>query len=53
MTKWGKVLAFDEVEVQLPISRPAGAHVKGVLENIMEISGGHEFDIICIEDAVC
>ncbi len=36
----GKVLVFGGVEVQLPISEPAGADVKGVLENIMAISGG-------------
>ncbi len=36
----GKVLVFGGVEVQLPISGPAGADVKGVLENIMAISGG-------------
>ncbi len=58
MTKWGgvtngKVLAFGGVEVQLPISGPAGADVWGVLENIMAVSGGHEFDVICIEEAVC
>ncbi len=36
----GKVLAFGAVEVQLPTSGPAGADVKGVLENIMAVSGG-------------
>ncbi len=35
-----KVLAFGGVEVQLPIFGPAGAAVKGVLENIMVVSGG-------------
>ncbi len=49
----GKVLAFGGVEVQLPISGPAGADVGGVLENIMAISGGDEFDVIRIEEAVC
>ncbi len=49
----GKVLAFGGVEVQLPISGPAGADVKGVLENIMAISGGEELDVIRIEEAVC
>ncbi len=39
----GKMLAFGGVEVQLPISGPAGADVLGVLENIMAISGGDEF----------
>ncbi len=36
----GKVLAFGGVGVQLQISGPSGADVKGVLENIMTISGG-------------
>ncbi len=36
----GKVLVFGGVEVQRPIFGPAGADVKGVLENIMTISGG-------------
>ncbi len=49
----GKVLAFDGVEVQLPISRPAGADGKGVVENIMAISGGDEFDVNRIEETVC
>ncbi len=49
----GKVLAFSGVEVQLLISGPAGADVKGVLENTMAISGGDEFDVICIEEAAC
>ncbi len=58
MTKWGgitngNVLAFGGVEVQLPIFGPADADVKGVLENIMAISGDHEFDVICMEVAVC
>ncbi len=48
----GKVLAFGGVEVQLPIFGPAGAGVKGVLENIMAVSGVDEFDVICIEAAV-
>ncbi len=34
-----KVLAFGRVEVQLPISGPAGADVLGVLENTMAVSG--------------
>ncbi len=54
MTDWGsyqcEVLAFVGVEVQFPMSGPAGANV---LENIMAISGGNEFDVICIEEAVC
>ncbi len=49
----GKVLAFGGVEVQLPIFGPAGADVKGVLENMMAVSGGDEFDVISIEAAVC
>ncbi len=49
----GKVLAFGGVEVQLPISGPAGADVKGVLDNIMAISGGDEFDVNRIEETVC
>ncbi len=36
----GKVLAFGGVEVQLPIFGPDSAAVKGVLENIMAVSGG-------------
>ncbi len=44
------MLAFGGVEVQLPISGPAGADV---LENIMAISGGDEFDVIRKEEAVC
>ncbi len=49
----GTVLAFGGVEVQLSIFRPARAAVKGVLDNIMAVSGGDEFDAICIEEAVC
>ncbi len=49
----GKVLAFGGVEVQLPIFGLAGADVKGALDNIMAISGGDEFDVICIKEAVC
>ncbi len=49
----GKVLAFGGVEVQLPIFGPDSAAVKGVLENIMAVSGGDEFNVICIEEAVC
>ncbi len=44
----GKVLAFGGVEVQLPIFGP-----EGVLENIMAVSRGDEFNVICIEEAVC
>ncbi len=47
----GKVLAFGGVEVQFPISGPASAAVKGVLENVMAVSGGDEFNVICIEQA--
>ncbi len=46
----GKVLVFGGVEVQLPIFGPAGA---AVLENVMAVSGGDEFNVICIEEAVC
>ncbi len=49
----GKVLAFGGDEVQLPIFGPDSAAVKGVLENIMAVSGGDEFNVICIEEAVC
>ncbi len=49
----GKVLAFDGVEVQLPISGPAGADGKAVVENIMAISGGVEFDVNRVEETVC
>ncbi len=42
----GKFLAFGGVEVQLPISGPAGADVRGVLQNIMAVSGSNEFDLI-------
>ncbi len=49
----GKVLAFGGVEVQLPISGPAGADVWGVLENILAVSGGDEFDVICIVPFRC
>ncbi len=49
----GKVLAFGGAEVQLPIFGPDSAAVKGVLENIMTVSGGDEFNVICIEEAVC
>ncbi len=49
----GKVLAFGGVEVQLPILGPASTAVKGVLENIMAVSEGDEFNVICIEEAVC
>ncbi len=59
MTKWGggvtngKVLAFGGVVVQLPISGQAGADVLRIFENIMAVSGGDEFDVICIKEAVC
>ncbi len=49
----GKVLALGGVEVQLPIFGPDSAAAKGVLENIMAVSGGDEFNVICIEEAVC
>ncbi len=49
----GNVLAFGGVVVQLPTSGPAGGDVLGVLENILAISGGDEFDVIRIEEAVC
>ncbi len=45
--------AFGGVEVQLPIFGPASAAVKGVLENIVAISGGDELNVICIEETVC
>ncbi len=45
------MLAFNGVEVKLPISEQADADVQGVLENIMAVSGGDEFDVICIEEA--
>ncbi len=48
-----KVLAFGGVEVQLPILRPASTVVKGVLENIMAVSEGDAFNVICIGEAVC
>ncbi len=41
------------VKVQLPIFGPDSAAVKGVLENNMAVSGGDEFNVICIEEAVC
>ncbi len=47
------MLAFGGVEVQLPIFGPAGSAVYGVLENIMAVSGGDEFNFICVEEAVC
>ncbi len=46
------MLAFGGVEVQLPIFGPDSAAVKGLLENIMAVSGGDEVDVICIEEAV-
>ncbi len=49
----GKVLAFGGVEVQFPIFGPVGANIQRVLENIMEILGVDEFDVICIEEAAC
>ncbi len=49
----GKVLAISGVEVQLPIFGPDSAVVRGVLENIMAVFGGDEFNVICIEEAVC
>ncbi len=47
------MLAFGGVEVELPIFGPDSAAVKGVLENIMAVSGCDEFNVICIEEAVC
>ncbi len=49
----GKALAFGGVEVQLPIFGPDSAAVEGVLDDIMAVSGGDEFNVICIEEAVC
>ncbi len=49
----GKALAFGGVDVQLLIFGPVSAATKGVLKNIMAVSGGDEFDVICIEEAVC
>ncbi len=37
---------------QLPIFGPDSAAVKGVLENITAVSGGDEFNVICIKQAV-
>ncbi len=48
-----KVLAFGGVEVQLPIFGPTGAAVLGVFDNVMAVSGGDEFNVICTEEAVC
>ncbi len=47
------MLAFGGVEIQPPIFGSAGADVQGVLENIMAVTGGDEFDVTCIEEAVC
>ncbi len=47
------MLAFGGFEVQLPIPGPAGTGVSGALENIMAVSGGDEFEVICTEEAVC
>ncbi len=44
------MVAFGGVEVQLPIFGTAGARV---LEGIMVVMGGEEFDVICIGKAVC
>ncbi len=49
----GKVLAFGGVEVKSPIFGPAGADLKGVLENTIAVTGGDEFNAICIEEAFC
>ncbi len=51
MTKLGE-LPMGWAEVQLPNFGPAGTDVEGVLENIMAVLEGDEFDIICIEEAV-
>ncbi len=48
----GKVLAFGGVEVQVPNFGAPGADVKGVLKNIMAVSGGDEFNDIRIGEAV-
>ncbi len=44
---------FFGVEVQLPIFGPAVADVDGILESIIAVSAGDEFDVICKEEAVC
>ncbi len=44
----GKVLVFGGLEVKVPIFGPAGTVVKGVLENIMAVSGCDELNVICI-----
>ncbi len=49
----GKALAFGRVEVQLSIFGSADTDVQGVLEDIMMVTGGVEFDVICIEEVVC
>ncbi len=49
----GKALSFGGVEVQLSIFGPAGTDVSGVLEDILVVTGGDEFDVICIEEVVC
>ncbi len=49
----GKVLVNGGAEVQLPSFGPVGTDVYGVLENIMAVSGGDGFDVICIEGTVC
>ncbi len=43
------MLAFGGVEAQLPIFGPDSAAVKGVLENIMAVSVGDEFNVICMK----
>ncbi len=58
MTKWeelpmGRCSLLVGLRFQLPIFGPDNAAVKGVLENIMAVSGGDEFNVICIEEAVC
>ncbi len=53
VTNW-KVLAFGWVEVYLPILGPTGSDVKGVLEGFMAVTGGgDDFDVICVESAIC
>ncbi len=53
VTNW-TVLAFGWIEVYLPILGPTGSDVKGVLEGIMAVTGGgDDFDVICVEVAIC
>ncbi len=50
MTKWGELLMR---RCSLLVGLKSSSQSLGVLDDIMVVTGGDEFDVICIEEAVC